>query len=309
MKAFYSFLIFILFAQLLFADIDHKRLQKIAVFPIADANYQNVEDAWWQMREVLTKEQRFFVASKRFMVNRGVFQPRKELKPADIIILGKILDADAIVVSWVSERKFIFKVHDAVNGYALWESEGQFHPAISINDQLVRVSTQMIQDFVKALPYHGYTLKDDQTGKVLFDVDEKKIVRVNLGTKLKLAPDDNVQWIRVTGDTSKPFFNNDPKIEVIAEGRVYKQSADFIEVELDRLTDPEELKSDSLVRIPKELARANMATSVEERDSNLSLEYLSAEMKKPEEFNKNHNSTASALGFIGNMALFVLLAF
>src|SRR4051812_42407301 len=100
MRILFCLLAFLILPVSSWAEVRHTLLRRIAVFPIADANVSTGEEAWWQMRELLTKDQRFFVASRRFMVNRGVFQPRKLLKPADAIILSKILDAQALVVTF-----------------------------------------------------------------------------------------------------------------------------------------------------------------------------------------------------------------
>ena len=65
----FSFLILITFLTIAptiaQADVPLQLLRRIAVFPIHDANFSHAEDAWWQMRELLTKDQRFFVASPR----------------------------------------------------------------------------------------------------------------------------------------------------------------------------------------------------------------------------------------------------
>jgi hypothetical protein len=195
MRILLSLFIFVLIQSSAHAAIEHTLLRKLAVFPIASANFSNSEDAWWQMRELLTKDQRFFVASRRFMMNRGVFQPRKDLKPADIIILSRILDAQAIVVTFVQDRALKMRVYEGVNGYRLWEGDAEFHPALPINDQIVRVSSQLVASFINSIPYQGYQMTDELIGKPVYEEGEEKLAKVHVGGQLKLEVGDQAQWI------------------------------------------------------------------------------------------------------------------
>lgn len=298
-----------LLPSLSFADVEQNLIKRIAVFPIADANLSSSEDAWWQMRELLTKDQKFLVASRRFMINRGVFQPRKSLKPADAIILSKILDAHALVISFVEDRVLKMKVYEGENGYLLWEGESQFHPAIPINDQLIKVSLKLMTDFSMAIPYQGYQVIDDAVGKPIFEDDSKKIALVFVGANSEIQSGDTVQWVKVTGDISKAFFNSNPKVTVIAEGKVRKIRGDRVEVEVQKMRDLSDLNENALVRFPREMKRLQDLYSGDEKTSNLSAEYLSSEIKSAAEFNKDQHPTSTALAWIINMATIVLLAF
>jgi hypothetical protein len=290
------------------AQVKHKVLRRIAVFPIADANVSSSEDAWWQMREMITKDKRFFVATRRFMVNRGVFQPRKELKPADAIILSKILDAEALVVTWVKERTFYMKVFEGESGYLLWQGESEFHPAVSIADQLIRVSSQMINSFIMALPYQGFEILDENIGKTLFEDKGKTYAKAFVGNVSKLTVGDDAQWIEVQGETNKAYLGETLQVTVIAEGKIASIQDNNVTIEVMRMKDPQDLKENSLVRFPEEMNRLKELYSGGEKASNLSAEYLSGEIKNTEEFKKGHNKTSTALLWIANLAGFLLLA-
>lgn len=291
------------------AQVEHTLLRRIAVFPIADANFGNAEDSWWQMREALTKDQRFFVASRRFMINRGVFQPRKTLKPADAIILGKILDAQALVTSYVDDRTLKMKIYEGENGYLLWEGEAPFHPAISINDQLIRTSTQLMNVFITTVPYQGFQVVDELVGKPVFEDDKKYYAQVFVGSNSQFEVGDSVQWIRVTGDVSKSYFGSGEKVTVFAEGKIKELKGDRVVVEVIKLRDVSDLKENSLIRFPKEVQRLKELYSKDDKGASLSSEYLSSEIRESSEVNKGHNTTSSALTWIVNIATFVLLAF
>jgi hypothetical protein len=291
------------------AEIQHSLIRRIAVFPIADANVSSAEEAWWQMRELLTKDQRFFVASRRFMVNRGVFQPRKILKPADAIILSKILDAQALVVTFLKERTLQMKIYEAENGYLLWEGDAEFHPALPINDQLIRMSTQLMNAFVMAIPYQGFQVIDDVIAKPIYEENGKTLAQVYIGANSHIKVDDPVQWIEVTGDVSQAFFSSTTKITVIAEGKVKQIKGDRLIVEIEKMRDPNELKENSLLRFPQEVNRLKDQYSDVEKSSNLGAEYFSSEIKNANEFSKDHHPTSTALLWIANIAGFILLAF
>jgi hypothetical protein len=291
------------------AEVHHSLLRRIAVFPIADANMSSAEEAWWQMRELLTKDQRFFVASRRFMVNRGVFQPRKILKPADAIILSKILDAQALVVTFLKDRTLQMKIYEGENGYLLWEGDAEFHPALPINDQLIRMSTQLMNAFVLAIPYQGFQVTDDVIGKPIYEEDGKTFAKVYIGTNSQIQKGDPAQWVEVTGDVGQAFFSSTTKVTVIAEGLVQDVKGDHALIQIEKMRDPSELKDNSLVRFPQELNRLKDLYSEGDKSSNLAPEYLSSEIKSAGEFSKDHNTTTSALMWIANIAGFILLAF
>ncbi|MFN7729150.1 MAG: hypothetical protein ACK5P7_08345 [Bdellovibrio sp.] len=288
--------------------MQHQLFTKMAVFPIADANYANSEDAWWQMRESLTKEQRYLVASRRFMINRGVFQPRRTLKPADIIILGKILDAEALVTTYLINRNLKMQIYRSEDGSTLWESSLELHPAIPINDQLIKASQKLVSDFILALPYQGYQVLDESTGKAVLDVDDKKRALVFHGVNSKLEAGDAVQWVEISADPGSSFFNQSVRTQIVAEGKVIALRGNLAEVEIDKVRSLSDFRDRALVRFPRELARLKNQMSGD-KGSALMTEYLTSEMKDPDALEKGHNTTSTALAFLGNLAMLILIAF
>jgi len=243
------------------------------------------------------------------MINRGVFQGRKTLKPADAIILGKILDAQALVTTWIEDRNLKMRVYDGDNGFLLWEGEVGFHPALPINDQLLKVSLRLTNDFLLAIPYQGFQIKDEVIGKALYERDSKRYAQIFIGANSQIKVSDSVQWINITGDISQAYFNGAPKITVIAEGTVVAVKGEQAEVEVLKMRDPADLKEDSLVRFPREVARLKELNVSEDRGASLSAEYLSSEIKNSSDFNKDTHPTITALAFIVNIAGMILLAF
>lgn len=299
----------LLFPCFSWAQVKHELVRRIAVFPIADIVGANGEEAWWQMREVLTKDQRFFVASRRFMINRGVFQPRKNIKPADAIILSKILDAQALVISYVQERRIFLKVFEGENGILLWESQIDFHPAIPINDQIVKVTQTLMANFVSEVPYQSFTIIDAAQGKAVFEDSGRNSAWIFAGSGSGLEVGDPVQWIEIKGEPGKPLLQSGAPLNVVGEGRVSLVKEDQALVEVLKVRDPADIYENSLVRLPKEVKNLRGIYASENAEAKLSAEYLTQEMKTIEDHQKRQSKSATALAFILNFAALVLLAF
>lgn len=294
------------FAQ---ADLKHELVRRVAVFPIADFNGNNADEAWWQMREGLTKDQRFFVAGRRFMINRGVFQARKSLKPADAIILGKILDAQALVTSYVEDRRFFIKIFEAENGSLIWEGKIDFHPALPIADQIVKVSQNMMTSFLSEVPYQGFTVVDPVKAKTVFDESGRNMAYVFIGTNSGVEVGDPVQWIEVRAEGGKPQLQGGGQMTVVGEGKVVSLREDQALVEITKVRDPADIFENSLVRLPKEVKRLKESFGDSSKDAKLTAEYLTSEMKPLEDHERRHSKTSTSLAFILNFAALVLLAF
>lgn len=289
------------------AKIEHQRLSRIVVFPIHGNNTNAADEAWWQMRESLTQNERFAVATKRLMINRGVFQARSELKPADAIILGKILDAQALMTTWVIDKSLFQKVYDGENGMLLFESRYELHPAIPLTEQIIKASTRLVQDFMNAIPYQTYQVTDPVIGKSVYSLDGKNVAEIKLVPGLEVG--DQVQWVQVASSGAGAFFGVNAEITVIAEGEVLSLKDKTAIVEVIKVRDLKDLKEESLVRLPKEVQKLRDLFNSTDKAADLGSEYLSADIKDAQQLSENHHSTSSALSWIAGLALFVLLAF
>lgn len=304
---FFSLIIFT--TSLSYARVEHHLLRRVAVFPIADANLSNAEESWWQMREALTHEQRFMVATRRFMINRGVFQPRKLLKPADVIILSKILDAQMLVTVFIEERTLKLKVYEGENGYLLWQGDAQFHPAIAINDQLIRVSTMLMNQFIAEIPYQGFVIVDEMMEKPVYQNGDDKMAQVFVGKSSKVVAGDPVQFVEISGQVGQAFFNDNPMIDIIAEGTVTDVKDDKAFVKIDKAKNLSDVKLETLVRFPQEMSRLKEIYQQGDKSANLSSEYLSNELTDVKDLHNDHPAAASALNWIAGVLGFFLLAF
>lgn len=291
------------------AQYQHELLRRLAVFPIGGTQASSSEEAWWQVREVLTKDQRFLVASRRFMINRGVFQARETLKPADAIILGKILDAQALVTLFVVERRILMNVYDGENGYLLWTGEMEFHPALPINDQLVKAGQKLMGDFLLDLPYQGYQIVDSLKEKAVFEEDGERRAWISIGNTSRVEVGDPVQWIEVVGDPSRVFFKDGSQVQIVAEGQIVEVKSDRVLARINRVRNLEDLRENALVRLPKEVKLLKDVYMNKDRSADLAPEYLASEMTPIGDVEKRHSSTTTSLAFIFNLAAMILLAF
>lgn len=303
------FLALSLLAPLAQAQYRHELLRRLAVFPIGGTQAASSEEAWWQVREVLTKDQRFLVASRRFMINRGVFQARETLKPADAIILGKILDAQALVTLFVVDRRILMNIYDGENGYLLWTGEMEFHPALPINDQLVKAGQKLMNDFLLDLPYQGYQIVDSLKEKAVFEENGERRAWVSVGNTSRVEVGDSVQWIEVVGDPSRVFFKDGSQVQIVAEGQVVEIKSDRVLVKVSRVRNLEDLRENALVRLPKEVRLLKDIYMNKDRSADLAPEYLASEMRPVGDVEKRHSSTTTSLAFIFNLAAMILLAF
>lgn len=291
------------------AQYRHELLRRLAVFPIGGTQAASSEEAWWQVREVLTKDQRFLVASRRFMINRGVFQARENLKPADAIILGKILDAQALVTLYVVDRRILMNIYDGENGYLLWTSEMEFHPALPINDQLVKAGQKLMNDFLLDLPYQGYQIVDSLREKAVFEENGERRAWISVGNTSRVEVGDTVQWVEVVGDPSRVFFKDGSQVQIIAEGQVVEIKSDRILAKISRVRSLDDLKENALVRLPKEVRLLKDVYMHKDRSADLAPEYLASEMRPVGDVEKRHSSTTTSLAFIFNLVAMILLAF
>jgi hypothetical protein len=288
------------------ASIEVPLVRKVAVFPIAGAAGEAAEDAWWQSREVLTKDQRFYVASRRMMVNRGAFQPRRNLKPADAIILGKILDAQALMTFQLDQRTLLMKVFESENGRLFYESKFDFHPVLSVNEQLKKAVNQLSEQFLKNQLFHGFVISNPLFKELIYEIKDKKVITVFKGGFL-LEPGDQVRVIKALAQNEGALVSAETRLEVIALGKVLSVAENEAQVELQQISSEEDLKEFSFVLFDKYSKEFGYLEDKE--SSNLATEYLTSELKDINEVRASHGKTNSSLAWIFNLALLVLLAF
>lgn len=302
----------VLAASSAWSQVEHKLLRRLVVFPIkADkAVSSQAEEAWWQVRELLTQNKRFLVASKNFLVKKDVFQARGELTPADAIILGQLLDAQALVTTFLDDRTLLMKVYEGEYGRLLWQQEIKLHTSLTVAQQIAPASRKLILDFMSSVPYQGFVIVDNLIGQPVYQQENRWYFKADVGSSSQAQVGDEVQVVKIISDRLKPLFDDGANIEVFAEGRVVGKDREFVTVEILRTTDQKLISESSLIRLPKEYKRLRESFAINDSlTRKINPEYFSPEMTPLTQEAREYQPLAAALSFIANIAIFLVLAF
>jgi hypothetical protein len=296
------------------AQIEHQLIRRMVVFPVkAPAELSAAaEEAWWQARDELTKNKRFLVASKQFLLKSDTFQPRGDLEPADVLILGKLLDAHALITMQMTaaDRRIIMTVYDTANGLVLWRKSVLLHPSIPINDQIATISRKLIDDFTANIPYQGYTTIDALQGAPVYEDGDVKLAQIDLGFSTGAQIGDVVQWLKIIATTTAPIFQGGAKMSIFAEGKIVRIDQGVATVEITRATSLNDIKEYALVRLPRESERMKTAYTISESPRNtLTAELVAPEAQPMQQIAKERRPLIATLSFIGSIAAYLLLAF
>ncbi len=305
--------------------------EKFAVFPIAFSDErglkidsqtaESLQETWWQVREELADTGRFLVATKSFLQKADVFQPRSQLASSDAVILGRYVEADALMTMKLEDRVFTMTIWDAAEGVVAWRSTVELHPSILIRDQIAKVGRSLVRGFLAELPYHGITLKDSLARSAVYEDGGKKFVKIQIGTRGAYKPGDEVQWISLDRVSLGALFQGAAKSTVKGEGVIHEVQEKVAIVELRRVADLAAIKVGALVFAPLEKARlASLVTGhkdVTSSDAVLSLlaagstkgQGLEPEGKKLERDQAETGPLATTLSILASLAVILLIAF
>ncbi|MGE0526136.1 MAG: hypothetical protein AB7P49_03655 [Bdellovibrionales bacterium] len=294
------------------AQTEHLLVRRISVFPIKTPQELNTiaEEVWWDLRETLTRDKRFLVASKNFLMQKDVYQSRAKLSPADAIILGTLLDANALITTFVEDRVVRMQVYEGEYGRPLWEHELVLQPSLPVATQLKPAVIKLAQDFIASIPYHGFVVLDPLKGRPIYQEGRRLLAKADVGTEAEVDVGDSVQLIRIYSDHVKPLFTHGTNIEVFAEGRVVEVSREKIVFELDRMNRATTITEGTLVRLPRELKRLQQLYAIQDSLKNkIDPEFFSPGMTSAKQKENETRPLVASLAFIANIAVFLLLAF
>lgn len=295
------------------AQTEHTLVRRISVFPLKVNQpelAQVAEEAWWELRETLTRDKRFLVASKNFLQQKDVFQARATLTPADAIILGKLLDANALITTYIDDRVLYMKAYEGDYGRPLWEHSLVLQPSLPVAQQLRQATVKLVQDFIAAIPYHGFVVIDPLKGRPVYQEGRRLLVMAEIGSTADVDVGDPAQLVRIYSDHLKPLFTHGASLEVFAEGRVVEHTREHIVIELDRLNRATAIQEGTLVRLPREMKRLEQLYSIQDSlKSKIDPEFFSPGMTAAKQKEDETRPLIASLMFIANIAAFLLLAF
>ncbi|MBK9294450.1 MAG: hypothetical protein IPM57_08395 [Oligoflexia bacterium] len=232
------FIILLLLSYLAQAAESLKPIKNWVVFPFDAVDEKlkpSANKAWWDIRQKITETKKYSIASKQFLIQKDVYQPRKNLRPDDVKYLSKLLEADIIITGWSEYRDFQLNVYLSQNGELLWSKKLGFHPSLNPSEQLFNISQRLIQEFLDKLPFHGVLVKSDDT--------TVNAVSIDIGKNENLSMSDEVQFVNIElpdkWDTSIGL--NNLQITAMALGKVVKPKKAYSVVEIKKdLNLPEE---------------------------------------------------------------------
>ena len=302
-----------LFTSVCFGQaVEQSLVRRLAVFPVdaPEELSKRADEVWWELREFLTKDKRFLVATKTFLQQQNVYQPRNELDPAAAIILGKVVDADAVLTTYLKDRTLHMAVYESRYGRPLWTREVELQPSLRLQDQLSPVTLKLARDFIASIPYQGFVVLDPLKDGAVYRDGRRLLMKADVGLNSEVAVGDAVELVRVKSDHIKPLFTHGATIEVYAQGRVVGIDREIITAEIQRLAKSVTVKEKALVRLPKEMRRLEQQFSLSDPLKNkINPEFISPEITPAKEAIAEHKPLVASLVFIVNLATFLLFAF
>ena len=70
-------------------------------------------------------------------------------------------------------------------------------------EETLNAALKLIQDFVASVPYQGFQIVDPLIAKPVFEEGRAMFAKVEVGKDAQIQKGDPVQWIRLSGSTSK----------------------------------------------------------------------------------------------------------
>jgi hypothetical protein len=250
------------------------------------------------------------VASKNFLQQKDVYQARGELKPADAIILGQLLEANAVISTYLQDSQVHMRVYEAEYGRTLWSKSLQLQKSLPTSSQLKQATLRLVRDFISAIPYQGFVLKDSLKKSTVYQDDGRQYVKAQVGVSANIEVGDKIQFVKVRATSLKPLFLDGSTVEVFAEGEVERVDRSEVTVQLLRATSINDIRQKSLVRIPKEFKRLQQEFALKsDLNKKIDSAYFSPEMTELDQEIQENKPLITSLSFLGNIGLFLLLAF
>jgi hypothetical protein len=288
---------------------DHQVVRRLVVFPVlVPPEYRPLaEEVWWDVRGRLTEGKRFLMASRNFLEAKGVFEARAALNPADAIILGRLLDAHSVVTMALDDRELTLRAYDGRDGQGLWQRSILLQSGVPLSKQLGSAAEKLVLDFIAAIPYQGFVVVDPLVGRATYMEGDSMLVRVDVGTDAQLKSGDPVELVVLNQLNTQPLFGDGGALKVVAQGVIEKIEGATVTVKVNRLADGVTLKEGTLVRFPDELKRLQDTYLMSASKMLSENQVLSDSVRKLTPEQEARRPLVTALSFILNMAVVLLL--
>lgn len=290
----------------------HEVIRRIVVFPLStEGNFKKeAELAWWKVRDILSDQQRFLVATKRFLTQKEAYQPRQTLKIPDVVLLGKLLDTDCLITTYIDEHDLTMTAYSSQDGMTLWKKSIGFNSGKPIRLQLEELSQKLVQDFISSMPYHGFQIIDPIVNRAIIEEGSTLVAKIDVGAKSMIQPGEKVQWIDIERANTQALFQGGAKLTVYAEGTVVKNENQILIVEIKRLASSDRLTKKSMILSAEESKRLQAQYLLKDSSQpEVPLSMVVGELHSTEEKNADKKSLLTALTSILNIVIVALFIF
>ena len=138
----------------------------------------------------------------------------------------------------------------------------------------------MSQDLLDQIPYQAFTVTDPLIGKPVYEETNKKYAVVDVGNTENLSVGSEIQWVDVVLPENAgpgPLIEQ-TKIAVIAEGKIVTVRRGVVVAEVQKATADDKIIEKSLVRIPSEVKKMEVAMGLTDDLAPLPHQHLAPEM-------------------------------
>ncbi len=225
-------------------------------------------------------------------------------------MLGKLLDAHALITGKLDGHRLTLSVYDASFGLLLWQNSIEMHVSRPLEDQIVDAGKKLIHDFMAAIPYQGFQVIDSLRGKATFEDADEIRTEVQIGTQSQVQVGDIAQWIHLYHRTTEALFQGGGETKAFAEGKVVLIDKGIATIQLIRATSLDDIKEYALVRFPKEAERVKVEYALKEAlPGRLSTSLVVSDLEKMKAVAKERRPLVTTLSFVGSVTAILLLAF
>ena len=290
---------------------EHKYLNRLVVFPIETSKeFRGLADKlWWDVRSQLTKNLKFMVASKEFLVRKEVFKARKRISSVDALILGRLLDAHGIVTYYLNQRVLNMSVRDGRSGQVLWEKKLQLLASVPIKNQLGKALKNLTGQFISDMPYQGHLLSDDIKSSPVFKDGTQMYARVKISQQEKLKVGESIEFFRLLPNSLKPLFMGNFDEIRLARGTIVDAKGEDRLVEIKSIVSGVKLREGDLLRISSIFKnKKSQIIGHEKSIQTIESSVYSPEYDEKEEEYRARGPLVTALTFVLNFGVFLLLA-
>lgn len=286
-------------------------IRRITLFPLKGISGSISEMLWWKLRERLTEDRRFLIATRNFMSQKNVFQSRGALGASDVILLSKLLGSHTLITSEIADQKvktIHMRAYGGIDGLLMWELSSQLDPSRSVESQIEGACLKMADQMLKDFRFDGSMIVDPIIGSPIYQEGDIPLAKIDIGTKASPKVGQKVLWFQLERRTIEPLYQGGAVETVLAEGEVYDVNREILTVRILRKKAEAILAEKSLVRLVKE---NDQAFSIEDGSKSIAIEpgWISGSQSEEAQKPSEKKPLVTALTILSSIVAFLLLAF